>query len=663
MSNEPSDGLFPSWLLWVIAPITVLAAGIIILSLVLGIQAGQRQVELQRRQQVGIAIQRAMDFRTEGMLEESLAEYQRVLTLDPGNAAAVTGIESLLQMASEGVASSELHSVTSASVEGEAQPSNAAENAVGALAQTNAPTVAPTVAPTSAPEEQQWSKALLAYEAGDWKAAESALLQLKSMSPNFLSSEVEETLYNTYVNMAAQLDQDGELEQALAYVDKALVLHPDETELRDARELASDYLDVLTVSGADWERAIEMLESLYVRNPGYRDVTDRLREAHIALGDILAEDKEWCTAAAQYRSAVAIASTADSITRRNTLEERCDATKAAGGGSLALLDDSWSISPTEEPDSDSTSSSTDIGLPNIDAAVDATADATGAALEDEPTSLPGPSLETLSGRIVYSAKDPIQNQINVFIKEIGSTTPAQLLIENAQQAEFRPDGTRFAFRNLRDDQRGISSLDPDSGLTLRFTDYAEDSRPSWNGEGNRIAFSSNREGDRIWRVYSLWADVDNEPQLLAYGDSPSWSRATDRIAYRGCDDSGNQCGIWLMNGSGGDRGPLTTTPSDDQPDWSPDGAFLAFMSDGRDGNPEVYRANIADRSVTRLTNNGSIDGLPVVSPDGKWVAFVSNRSGSWAVYATPSTGGEAQAVFTISGSLDAWHEHNLQWLP
>ncbi len=269
----------------------------------------------------------------------------------------------------------------------------------------------------------------------------------------------------------------------------------------------------------------------------------------------------------------------------------------------------------------------------------------------------------LSGRILYSATDPVSGRTNVYVKELGSNTPAALLVEDAAQAAFRPDGQRVVYRNLRGDMRGLTALDPASGLELRFTTFGEDVRPSWNGEGNRIAFASNREGDRLWRVYSLWADVGSEADVLAYGDSPAWSRAEDKIAYRGCDQSGNQCGIWVMNGGGGDGRPLTTAPADDRPDWAPNGSFVAFMSNGRDGNPEIYRVGAGGGEVTRLTENGAIDGLPVVSPDGNWVAFASNRSGSWAVYAMPSGGGEAQALFTISGSMDAWQEHGLQWLP
>ncbi len=83
----------------------------------------------------------------------------------------------------------------------------------------------------------------------------------------------------------------------------------------------------------------------------------------------------------------------------------------------------------------------------------------------------------------------------------------------------------------------------------------------------------------------------------------------------------------------------------------------------RDGNPEIYRVDAGGGQVTRLTEDGAIDGLPTVSPDGAWVAFVSNRSGSWAVYAVPSGGGAAQQLFTIQGSLGNWLEQSLQWIP
>jgi Tol biopolymer transport system component len=53
---------------------------------------------------------------------------------------------------------------------------------------------------------------------------------------------------------------------------------------------------------------------------------------------------------------------------------------------------------------------------------------------------------------------------------------------------------------------------------------------------------------------------------------------------------------------------------------------LAFVSD-RDGNPEIYTANVDGSEQQRLTFNNAVDSRPMWSPDRKWVAFVSEESG------------------------------------
>jgi TolB protein len=220
----------------------------------------------------------------------------------------------------------------------------------------------------------------------------------------------------------------------------------------------------------------------------------------------------------------------------------------------------------------------------------------------------------------------------------------------------------LVFRNLDDEMKGLTSLDPATGLKLRFTTYAEDASPSWNGLGNLVAFASNREGDRRWRLYVVWADVNNEATAVGYGLYPNWDPTADRFAFQGCDETGNGCGIRTMSSGGGDNRGITTVAADMQPNFAPNGQFLAFTSEARDGNPEVYRVDIATGQVTRLTNSGSIDAAPAVSPDGAWVAFLSNRSGAWAIWAVPSGGGDAQQVFTLEGNVNVWQEFTLQWI-
>jgi TolB protein len=86
------------------------------------------------------------------------------------------------------------------------------------------------------------------------------------------------------------------------------------------------------------------------------------------------------------------------------------------------------------------------------------------------------------------------------------------------------------------------------------------------------------------------------------------------------------------------------------------------MSDGRDGNFDIYRVDSTTDQVLRLTTAPAIDGLPAVSPDGGWVAFVSNRSGGWQLWAVPLAGGNATPIAPIAGNFDNWLGQDLQWI-
>ena len=77
---------------------------------------------------------------------------------------------------------------------------------------------------------------------------------------------------------------------------------------------------------------------------------------------------------------------------------------------------------------------------------------------------------------------------------------------------------------------------------------------------------------------------------------------------------------------------LTSDALDNEyPDWSPDGRRIAFNSnrdDPDEENFEVYTMRAGSGDVTRLTFNEAGDGLPAWSPDGRRIAFASDRDGS-----------------------------------
>jgi Tol biopolymer transport system component len=65
----------------------------------------------------------------------------------------------------------------------------------------------------------------------------------------------------------------------------------------------------------------------------------------------------------------------------------------------------------------------------------------------------------------------------------------------------------------------------------------------------------------------------------------------------------------------------------------------------------------------RLTENSAQDGLPAISPDGKWIAFVSDVGGRWRIWVVPLDGGEPPLpIAEIRGTLLNWLEHSIQWV-
>lgn len=243
---------------------------------------------------------------------------------------------------------------------------------------------------------------------------------------------------------------------------------------------------------------------------------------------------------------------------------------------------------------------------------------------------------------------------------------AEMVANNAMQPALSPDRSTLAFYSQQSDKLGVGGYDLNTGRRLRFSRFVEDSQPRWSPTGDRIVFASNRQGDRRWRIYITPAvDKENPNDMdyveLDFGKDPDWHPSQDLLVLKGCDPTGNNCGLYTMGVDGSNRTQFTNVASDSLPRWLPDGSAVVFMSETRDGNWEIYRASVADGSVIRLTNDPAPDGLPAVSPDGSQIAFFSKRSGAWGLWVMPATGGEATQITAIPEELPDWLRHSIDW--
>jgi dipeptidyl aminopeptidase/acylaminoacyl peptidase len=78
--------------------------------------------------------------------------------------------------------------------------------------------------------------------------------------------------------------------------------------------------------------------------------------------------------------------------------------------------------------------------------------------------------------------------------------------------------------------------------------------------------------------------------------------------------------------------------------------------------------------LIQLTTDEADDGLPVWSPDGKMIAFVSNRDGIWELWVMDADGDDQRPLFALEGSIDGvvaidvrnsrgWLEERIAWGP
>jgi eukaryotic-like serine/threonine-protein kinase len=190
-------------------------------------------------------------------------------------------------------------------------------------------------------------------------------------------------------------------------------------------------------------------------------------------------------------------------------------------------------------------------------------------------------------------------------------------------------------------------------------DPGEVRNPALSPSGDRVAFSLDdpRGGTTdIW-VRDLGRGTNTR---LTFGEgdklAPVWSPDGKRIAYRLSRSGPSDLIEKAADGTGAERvllkGATVTIPSD----WSRDGRYIAYMETGKDSSFDMWvLPTSGEGKPILLLQTPFNEGNSVFSPDGRFIAYVSNESGRNEIYVRsfPGPGGKWQ-VSTAGGAEPHW---------
>lgn len=142
--------------------------------------------------------------------------------------------------------------------------------------------------------------------------------------------------------------------------------------------------------------------------------------------------------------------------------------------------------------------------------------------------------------------------------------------------------------------------------------------PAWSPGGDRIVFLHrgvpSSDAPQEPRLFTVRPDGSDPRDLRVIGDEPAWSPDGEWIAYV-------NGGLSVIRPDGSDRRALTSTdpygsPFHSDPEWTPDGQALLFVRAEGD-QPRLFRVNLDGTGLVQLTNDGGYsDESARFSPDG-----------------------------------------------
>ena len=215
-----------------------------------------------------------------------------------------------------------------------------------------------------------------------------------------------------------------------------------------------------------------------------------------------------------------------------------------------------------------------------------------------------------TGASIHLRPSPGTSARRLIMVEGAETTPLAASAHRYVTPRLSPDGRRVLV-GVADDAEHVWAYDLRTSTLTQITFDAANRSPIWTADGVRATFASNRNG--ALNLFVAPADGRGPAERLTTSDALQ------------------------LPGS-----------------WSPDGAVLAFMEQSPSTGRGIWLLRRGGERVV-LADSTADESAPRFSPDGRWIAYVSNESGQAEVFVrAASATGAAQKVSTGGGTEPVW---------
>jgi Tol biopolymer transport system component len=193
------------------------------------------------------------------------------------------------------------------------------------------------------------------------------------------------------------------------------------------------------------------------------------------------------------------------------------------------------------------------------------------------------------------------------------------------------------------------------------------SQTAFSPDGGRIALTGQGKGKDVLHVWDVAArrEIRRFDLPLESVSGPTWSPDGRQLAFSG--SAGGVTDLYLVNADGTGFRRLTNDGYGDfQPQWSPDGKTIAFTTDRDSASFDLLRfkpwrlalLDVASGGITVIPNQGGMNLNPQWAPDGRSIAYISNRTGTANVFLYDLDAKEHYQLTNVAGAIAALTEQS-----